>query len=98
MKKNFPLLLLLCMCLLVKAENNSAVIIEYLPAPGQFVNLLPAVGTDSAAAPIAAQQNIDRNNMITLGGFGGFVKMFSQCGYLTFIFIFIFFFMCFFYP
>ena len=74
MKKNFPLLLLLCMCLLVKAENNSAVIIEYLPAPGQFVNLLPAVGTDSAAAPIAAQQNIDRNNMITLGGFGGFVK------------------------
>ena len=27
MKKNFPLLLLLCMCLLVKAENNSAVII-----------------------------------------------------------------------
>lgn len=54
-------------------ENVNSVIIEYLPAPGQFVNTLPSV-TDSASAATLAQQNLEKGSMITLGGFGGFVK------------------------
>ena len=75
MKKFFIVLFSFLSCVsLLKGEENNAVIIEYLPAPGQFVNILPAVGSNPADATVKAQQNIDRGSMITLGGFGGFVK------------------------
>ena len=75
MKKFFIVLFSFLSCVsLLKGEENNAVIIEYLPAPGQFVNILPAVGSNPADATVKAQQNIDRGSMISLGGFGGFVK------------------------
>lgn len=50
---------------------------EYLPAPGQFVNMLPEYeeGDDAESMALKAEECIANNNkvMITLGGYGGYV-------------------------
>jgi len=46
----------------------SIIILSYNPAPGQFINTLPAVTTDAAAA---AQTNLDRGSLVSLGAAGG---------------------------
>lgn len=50
---------------------------EYVPAPGQFVNLLPKVeaGDDAAAvrAKCTAAISGGMNGLVTLGGYGGYI-------------------------
>lgn len=51
---------------------------EYAPAPGQFVNTLPAIAEGDEATPAtfaaAAQRAlVDNNSMISLGAYGGYV-------------------------
>jgi hypothetical protein len=50
---------------------------EYLPAPGQFINVLPAWATGETPAQIAAkaEASIKNNSIICLGGYGGYVVM-----------------------
>lgn len=46
----------------------SIIILSYNPAPGQFINMLPAVTDDPV---LAAQTNIDRGSLVCLGAVGG---------------------------
>lgn len=46
----------------------SIIILSYNPAPGQFINTLPSVTDDAAAA---AQANLERGSLVSLGAAGG---------------------------
>lgn len=50
---------------------------EYVPAPGQFVNILPAYedGDDAKTMAMKCTEAIAHNNggMVTLGGYGGYI-------------------------
>lgn len=46
----------------------SIIVLSYNPAPGQFINMLPAVADDPV---IAAQNNLDRGSLVSLGAAGG---------------------------
>jgi hypothetical protein len=50
-------------------------VFEYMPAPGQFVNLLPQYeeGDDAASLATKCLTALQSGNMITLGGFGGYI-------------------------
>ncbi len=68
------------LCPLTLAAQNSPYInrvYEYLPAPGQFVNTMPAYeeGDDAEAMCRKVEEQIAGNarGMITLGGWGGYV-------------------------
>ncbi|NLR79718.1 cell surface protein [Chitinophaga eiseniae] len=57
--------------------NAVTKVFEYFPAPGQFINTLPewkAGQTDKDMAD-AALAKLNKENMISLGGFGGYVIM-----------------------
>lgn len=58
----------------VQAENK-ATAVAYCPAPGQFINTLPACSADADSVAVAAQaqKNIDRGSLVSLGGFGGYI-------------------------
>ncbi len=59
------------------SAQNVATVIEVLPAPGQFVNVLPAyvAGDDSTTMVSKAQQMFDNGSFISLGGCGGYVTL-----------------------
>ena len=50
-------------------------VFEYMPAPGQFVNLLPKYesGDDAKIMALKCLNALQSGNMITLGGFGGYI-------------------------
>jgi len=50
-------------------------VFEYMPAPGQFVNVLPKYeqGDDAASMNAKCLKALQSGNMITLGGFGGYI-------------------------
>lgn len=50
-------------------------VFEYMPAPGQFVNLLPQYesGDDAQSMANKCLKVLQSGNMITLGGFGGYI-------------------------
>ena len=50
-------------------------ILEYLPAPGQFINETGEVSTREDAIAIAEKRLINENVYISLGGFGGYVVL-----------------------
>jgi hypothetical protein len=52
-------------------------VFEYLPAPGQFTNSLPAWVTGETPAQMAtkAETSLKANSVIGLGGYGGYVVM-----------------------
>lgn len=56
-------------------SNKITKVFEYLPAPGQFINVLPLATIDDTAETmrVKAEQKLTANSMITLGGFGGYV-------------------------
>ena len=58
-------------------ENNVAKVFEYLPAPGQFVNEMPAATNEDNAESMRkkAEETLIKGSMISLGGFGGYVVM-----------------------
>jgi PKD repeat protein len=58
-------------------DENAISIYEYSPAPGQFVNSLPAweAGDNDEAIIAKAVEQLKNNGMISLGGFGGYVVL-----------------------
>lgn len=52
----------------------SIIVTAYCPAPGQFVNTLPAVA-DTVSPETAAQRNLDRGSMVCLGAAGGYIDV-----------------------
>lgn len=78
--KKAILLAILIVPMALKAQTYSqyiAAVDEYVPAPGQFINTLPAYeeGDDAAAMAKKCTERLADNNggMITLGGYGGYV-------------------------
>ena len=78
--KKTVLLLLLCMASGALMADNSPYIsrvYEFLPAPGQFVNTMPAYeqGDDAEAMCRKVEEQIANNaqGLISLGGWGGYV-------------------------
>ena len=58
-------------------SNNVVQVFEYMPAPGQFVNTLPAwvSGETAEDVRLKAENALKSRSMIHLGGFGGYVVM-----------------------
>lgn len=58
-------------------ENKVTKVFEYLPSPGQFVNIMPAATTSETSESMRknAEDALMEGNMISLGGFGGYVVM-----------------------
>jgi PKD repeat protein len=58
-------------------KNAVTRVFEYFPAPGQFINTLPAWVTGETADNMAqkAMEQLTKESMISLGGFGGYVTM-----------------------
>lgn len=56
---------------------NAIKVYDFLPAPGQFVNEMPIWETGGTAATMLAkaQDELSKDGVITLGGFGGYVVM-----------------------
>lgn len=78
--KRTLLQIIYCMCALALSAQQSPYIsrvYEYCPAPGQFVNELPAYveGDDAEAMRAKADSAIahNANHVVTLGGWGGFI-------------------------
>lgn len=82
MKKAFISILIAALfaaCAPTDTENpeprNTFKVIEYLPAPGQFINESPAfdgVDTPEKAASYA-QERLDKGYFVSLGAFGGYI-------------------------
>ena len=55
--------------------NGITRVFEYLPAPGQFINMLPAATADDTPETMRqkAETALTGGSMISLGGFGGYV-------------------------
>ncbi len=68
MQQIFCALFLLPAFILSAQDQNTVNLIEYQPAPGQFINL-PGSGTPEAAARVAEQTG----GLVSLGAFGGYV-------------------------
>lgn len=64
---------------LAAGANDAAMsrVYEYMPAPGQFVNTLPAYaeGDDAASMALKAEQSLKEGGMISLGAWGGYVVL-----------------------
>ena len=58
-------------------KNGVAKVFEYLPAPGQFINTMPAATAkdDAESMRKKAEEALLEESMISLGGFGGYVVM-----------------------
>lgn len=56
-------------------NNKIAKVYEFLPAPGQFVNTMPRATAEDDAETMLAKANeaLTGGDMISLGGFGGYV-------------------------
>lgn len=59
------------------ALSDSLTVLEYRPAMGQFVNILPEyrVGDTYQDMLLKAQQSLRQGSVITLGGFGGYITV-----------------------
>lgn len=79
MKKISVFLSLTVLSLWSMAQNSAYLskVWEYVPAPGQFVNMLPAYeegdDAESMCRKVEAQIADNQRGMITLGGWGGYV-------------------------
>jgi YVTN family beta-propeller protein len=52
-------------------------VLEYCPAPGQFVNLIPKyeIGDDAVSMAQKCLSSLINGNAVTLGGFGGYITV-----------------------
>ncbi|WP_111307924.1 PKD-like domain-containing protein [Confluentibacter sediminis] len=58
-------------------QNKITRVLEYFPAPGQFINTLPIATEEDTneTMRVMAEGKLTSNSMISLGGFGGYVKI-----------------------
>ena len=73
MKHTITALLCTLLSTICFAENKVTVV-EYCPAPGQFVNTLPIIESEADVLG-KAQQNLERGSMVSLGAFGGYMTV-----------------------
>ena len=69
---------MLCICVaLLQAQTQTIEVLEYHPAPGQFVNALPKATADSTHEAMcrAATTNLNKGSMVHLGTYGGYVTV-----------------------
>ena len=59
------------------ADEQPLMVIEYCPAMGQFVNIMPTYEQGDTHADMCrkAQEALNTNSLISLGGFGGYVTV-----------------------
>ena len=81
--KSFLLLnaLFLLLTISVKAQHVGTVV-EFMPAPGQFINVMPSytVGDDSIAMIAKAQNIFTQGSLLSLGGCGGYITFYYPQG------------------
>ncbi|MBO4398009.1 MAG: PKD domain-containing protein [Bacteroidaceae bacterium] len=77
MKKNTLLLLLGLFSLQTYAQTQSVEVVEYHPAPGQFVNLLPSASATTTYQEVCEQATESLNNeeVVHLGTYGGYITV-----------------------
>lgn len=71
-----PVSILLFIVSVLKAQTTSVTkVFEYRPAPGQFINLSPAYaeGDDEQAICNKCLESLRSSQLISLGGFGGYI-------------------------
>jgi hypothetical protein len=56
-------------------ENRIARVFEYVPAPGQFINKMPAASTEDTHETMRAkaEEDLKEGKMVNLGTFGGYI-------------------------
>ena len=63
----------------VQAQNNSYItkVLEYVPAPGQFVHLIPAYasGDDASSMCTKCLNNFNSSSLVSLGAYGGYITV-----------------------
>ena len=61
----------------VPDSTLNVTVLEYCPAPGQFVNVLPEYADGDTEADMCAKATelIERGALVTLGGWGGYIVM-----------------------
>lgn len=74
MKKTLLVSLMVC-ALSAGAQTNYVKVVDFMPAPGQFVNSLPRYeeGFTQDSMNLAAEYNLNNESMISLGTYGGYV-------------------------
>ncbi len=73
-------LVVLCLagcCLTGGAQTQKVQVLEYHPAPGQFVNVLPTAeaGTTQADINRLCEEQLEDSNLVHLGAYGGYITM-----------------------
>lgn len=73
-------LVVLCLagcCLTGGAQTQKVQVLEYHPAPGQFVNVLPTAeaGTTQADINRLCEEQLEDGNLVHLGAYGGYITM-----------------------
>jgi len=60
--------------------TNRAMVLDYQPAPGQFINQSPewVAGNTDQDLIVKAQTSLDNNNFVCLGGYGGYIVLGMQ--------------------
>ena len=73
---------ILSLCLLTLsqagwAQTQTVQVLEYHPAPGQFVNVLPTAkaGTTQADINRLCEEQLEDGNLVHLGTYGGYITM-----------------------
>lgn len=58
-------------------KNIISKVFDYMPAPGQFINQLPSYsdGDDASAMCAKCLERLSKGNLISLGGFGGYITV-----------------------
>ena len=81
MRKILMLLWVVVCCTLVNGQVSVRVV-EYVPAPGQFTNQLPAVtaADDSVSVLQKAQTLLERGSLVSLGAWGGSITLHYAAG------------------
>ena len=81
MMKKYTLMMLMATTMVGCSKNDEPAIngitrvFEYLPAPGQFINTMPAATTDDTPETMRqkAEDALKNGQMVCLGGFGGYI-------------------------
>lgn len=76
-RKGLVVLCLAGCCLTGGAQTQKVQVLEYHPAPGQFVNVLPTAeaGTTQADINRLCEEQLEDGNLVHLGAYGGYITM-----------------------
>lgn len=78
MKKNIMLALLAIVATVMQAQTQNVMVVEYCPAPGQFVNLLPEADASTSKEEVMrrCEENLSKSGYpVHLGTYGGYITV-----------------------